>query len=125
MDDPLPPLPLLLPLSLLPELPVPGAAATPAAPTSVIAAATVMVVATVRPARIPILFVTNMFASQIIETIRRIRAWQNPHDAGIGRSSDNGRPRPVVVVVGLILGVAAAKRVTIRACALARRGSIG
>lgn len=48
MDDP-------LPLSLLPELPVPGAAVTPAAPTSVIAAATVMVVATARPARSPIL----------------------------------------------------------------------
>ncbi|WP_342217400.1 hypothetical protein [Nocardia cyriacigeorgica] len=46
IDDPLPPLPvplpLLLPLSLLPELPVPGAAETLAAPASVIAAAMVM-----------------------------------------------------------------------------------
>ncbi|WP_249358212.1 hypothetical protein [Nocardia cyriacigeorgica] len=125
MDDPLPPLPLLLPLSLLPELPVPGAAVTPAAPTSVIAAATVMVVATARPARSPILFVTNIFASQIIDTIRRIRAWQSPRDAGIGRSSDNGRPYSGWRDRGLDPGVTAAKPLAIGACGLGCRGSIG
>ncbi|WP_231857859.1 hypothetical protein [Nocardia farcinica] len=77
--------------SLLPELPVPGAAETLAAPASVIAAAMVMVAVAALIARCPILFVTNMFASQLIDRIRRTQSWQRPEGAGFRRSSDNGR----------------------------------
>ncbi|WP_369028467.1 hypothetical protein, partial [Nocardia farcinica] len=73
---------LLLPLSLLPELPVLGAADTPAVPASMIAAARVMVAAAARTGRCPILCVTNMFASQLIGRIRRSRAWQRLGGAG-------------------------------------------
>ncbi|WP_280484694.1 hypothetical protein [Nocardia cyriacigeorgica] len=90
-----------------------------------IAAAMVMVAAAALIARCPIMFVANMFSSQLIDRIRRTRSWQLPEGAGYPSFI---RQRPVVpgcVVVGLIVGVTATKPVAIGACELGCRGSIG